>query len=391
MILLNCSDVQKIYSGETLFSGVSMSVDSADKVGFVGVNGAGKSTLFKILTGEIDSDGGEIFKSKELKIGYLGQYALSGSDLSVWDETASVFAEVTEIENELNEIHFDIENKNGDIDALVRRQAALQERFAELDGFFYKSKIRGALLGLGFGEDEFSLSVNALSGGQKTRVSLGKLLLSDANLLLLDEPTNHLDIDSVEWLEDFLKGSNKAFIVISHDRYFLDAVTNKTMEMRGGILRVYNGGYSAFVKQSEIERKTEERNYENTAREIERLEGIVEQQRRWNRERNIKTAESKMKVIERLEKELVKPDAKPEEMTFHFAALQGGGQDVLVTEDLAKSFDGAPLFKNADVFIKKGERVFLVGPNGCGKTTFLKIICIWKKPCSMSCMMNIRT
>ena len=373
MILLNCSDIEKIFSGETLFSGVSMSVDSADKIGFVGVNGAGKSTLFKILTGDLDSDGGEIFKSKDLKIGYLDQYALTGSELTVWDEVASVFDEVTAIERELADINFDIEN-GGDIDALVKRQAALQERFSELDGFYYKSKIRSALLGLGFSEDEFKLKVNSLSGGQKTRVSLGKLLLGDANLLLLDEPTNHLDINSVEWLEDFLKSYNKAFIVISHDRYFLDAVTNKTFEMRGGILRVYNGGYSAYIEQSEVERKTEERNYENTMREIERLEGIVEQQRRWNRERNIKTAESKMKVIERLEKDLIKPDAKPEEMEFHFKALQGGGQDVLVTQGLAKSFDGAQLFKNADVFIKKGERVFLIGPNGCGKTTFLKII-----------------
>ena len=167
MVLLNCSDVRKIFSGETLFSGVSMSVDSADKIGFVGINGAGKSTLFKIITGELDSDGGEIFKSKELNIGYLDQYALSGSDLSVWDEIASEFSEVARIEDELNEIHFDIENKSGSLDALVKRQAELQERFAELDGFYYKSKIRSALLGLGFSEDEFSLSVNSLPAARK--------------------------------------------------------------------------------------------------------------------------------------------------------------------------------------------------------------------------------
>ncbi len=374
MTLLNCSNLQKIYSGETLFSGVSMSVESPDRIGFVGANGAGKSTLFKILTGEIEPDGGEIFKSRCLKIGYLDQHTLSGSSLSVWDEVETVFSEVKAVEDELNEIHFDIENKNGAIDELITRQAALQERFESMDGFYYRSKIRGALMGLGFSEDEFGLGVNSLSGGQKTRVSLGRLLLGDSDLLLLDEPTNHLDIASVEWLEDFLKSCGKAFIVISHDRYFLDAVTNKTMEMRGKTLRVYNGGYSEFIKQSEIDRKTEERSYENTAREIERLEGIVEQQRRWNRERNIKTAESKLKVIERLEKDLVKPDSGPEEMTFSFSPLEGGGQDVLITEGLSKSYGGTPLFKSADVFIKKGERVFLIGPNGCGKTTFLKII-----------------
>lgn len=374
MILLNGSNIKKMFLDETLFDNVSFNVDSADKIGFVGVNGAGKSTLFKILIGDMDYDEGEIFRNKNLKIGYLDQYSVNGSEKSIWEETLTVFSEVMETENQLDEIRFDIENNIGDLDSLVRRQTALQEKFAELDGFYYKSKAKSTLTGLGFSEDEFGLCVDKLSGGQKTRVALGKILLSDANLLLLDEPTNHLDIESVEWLEDFLKSYNGAFIVISHDRYFLDRVTNKTFELENMRFRSYNGNYSEYMKQREIDKKTEQRNYDNTMREIQRLEGVVEQQRRWNREKNIKTAESKMKVIERLEKELVVPTAENEEMTFSFKACIGGGQDVLETSNLGMSFDDNRLFHDVDMLIKKGEKVFLLGPNGCGKTTLLKII-----------------
>ncbi len=374
MILLTASNIKKMFLDETLFDGVSFNVDSADKIGFVGVNGAGKSTLFKIINEEMDYDSGEIFRSKNLNIGYLKQYACADSGRSIWEEMLTVFNDVIEIEHELEDIRFDIENSTGDLSSLINRQTALQDKFSELDGFYYKSKIKGVLLGLGFSEEQFSLSVDKLSGGQKTRVSLGKILLSNSNLLLLDEPTNHLDIESVEWLEDFLQSYKGAFIVISHDRYFLDRVTNKTFEMEAGRFRSFNGNYSAYAAQREIDKKTEERNYENTMREIERLEGIVEQQRRWNRERNIKTAESKMKVIERLEKELIKPLNDNEEISFSFKAIQGGGNDVIMTESLGMSFGEKRLFSNANMLIKKGEKVFLLGPNGCGKTTLLKIL-----------------
>ena len=374
MILLTASNIKKMFLDETLFDGVSFNVDSADKIGFVGVNGAGKSTLFKIINGEMDYDAGELFRSKDLSIGYLEQYACADSGRTIWDEVLTVFADVIEMERELEDIRFDIENERGDLQALIHRQTALQEKFAEADGFYYKSKVRGVLLGLGFSEEQFSLPVGKLSGGQKTRVSLGKILLSRSNLLLLDEPTNHLDIESVEWLEGFLQGYQGAFIVISHDRYFLDRVTNKTFEMEAGRFRSFNGNYSAYAAQREIDKKTEERNYENTVREIERLEGIVEQQRRWNRERNIRTAESKLKVIEKLEKELVTPISAEEEMRFTFRAVQGGGNDVIQTDDLGMRFGEKRLFSHADMLIKKGEKVFLLGPNGCGKTTLLKII-----------------
>lgn len=374
MILMNGSGIKKMFLDETLFDGVSLSIDSSDKIGFVGINGAGKSTLFKIITGQMDYDDGEIFKNKLTKIGYLDQYACSDSENTIMDEMLGAFSEVIDIEQQLDDIRFDIESGKGDIDALVLKQTRLQERFEELDGFFYKSKIKSTLKGLGFSEEEFSLRVNRLSGGQKTRVALGKILLSDANLLLLDEPTNHLDIESVEWLESFLQSCKTAFIVISHDRYFLDRVTNKTFEMENGRFRSYNGNYSAYMAQREIDKKTEERNYANTMAEIERLESIVEQQRRWNRERNIKTAESKQKVIDKLESTLVKPVETLDDMTFKFKACEGGGQDVVTAQGLSMKFGEKTIFKNAQLHIKKGEKVFILGPNGCGKTTLLKIL-----------------
>lgn len=372
MILLNGSNLKKMFLDETLFDNVSFRIDEGDKIGFVGVNGAGKSTLFKIINGTMDHESGELFRNKTTKIGYLDQYTCIESDKTIMGEMLTAFEEVINIENELEDIRYCIEAKDGELDKLVARQTALTERFEELDGYQYKSRIRSALIGLGFTEDEFNKRVDTLSGGQKTRVSLGRILLSDANLLLLDEPTNHLDIESVEWLEGFLQTCKSAFIVISHDRYFLDRVTNRTFELESGRLRTYQGGYSEYIKQREIEKKTEERAYANTVREIERLEGIVEQQRRWNREKNIKTAESKQKVIDKLEKTLVKPAEEQEDIRFSFKALSGGGQDVLITEGLGMSFGDHRIFRNCNMHLVKGEKVFLLGSNGCGKTTFIK-------------------
>ena len=287
MVLLNGSNLKKMFFDETLFSDVSFNVSDKDKIGFVGINGAGKSTLFKIINGLMDYDEGEIFKNKLTNIGYLDQYTCTDSDNTIMGEMLTAFDEVISIENELEEIRIAIEMQTSDMDSLIKRQTFLQEQFEELDGYRYKSLVRSTLIGLGFSEEDFKKPVKTLSGGQKTRVSLGKLLVSNSNLLLLDEPTNHLDIASVGWLEGFLSSYKGAFIVISHDRYFLDRVTNRTFELENGKLRTYNGSYSEYVKQREIEKKTEERNYQNTQHEIDRLNSIVEQQRRWNREKKI--------------------------------------------------------------------------------------------------------
>ena len=284
------------------------------------------------------------------------------------------YSEVQSIELELEDIRYEIETASDDIDTLIKRQTALQDRFEELDGYRYKSLIRSMLIGLGFGESEFDKPVRTLSGGQKTRISLAKLLASDSNLLLLDEPTNHLDIESVEWLENFLINYKGAFVVISHDRYFLDRVTNRTFELENGKLRTYTGGYSEYTKQREIEKKTEERNYENTQNEIDRLNRIVEQQRRWNREKNIKTANSKQKVIDKLEKTLVKPVNATDDIGFSFKSSEGGGNDVLICQNLGMSFDDKIIYTDCNLHITKGEKIFLLGSNGCGKTTLIKNI-----------------
>lgn len=374
MILLNGSSIKKMFADETLFDKVSFSVDENDKIGFVGPNGAGKSTFFNILTGSVQIDGGELFQNKNTRLGYLEQYACVHPERTVMDEILSVFSDLIDMESELEEIRWDIEHQNGELDTLVAKQTVLSERFSDQGGFYYKSRASSTLRGLGFSEEEFQKKVEKLSGGQKTRLELGKILLSDTNLLLLDEPTNHLDIDSVEWLEEFLRAYQGAFIVISHDRYFLDRVTNKTFELDRGRFFSYNGNYSEYAKQKEIDQKTQKRQYENTKKEIGRLEKVVEQQRRWNRERNIKMAESKQKVIDKLEAGLEKPMDEPDEMEFHFQAKPGGGQDVIVTEELSKSFGNQTLFEHTNLHILKGEKVFLLGSNGCGKTTLLKIL-----------------
>ena len=376
MMLVNVNNLKKTFGDEILFENVTFNIDSEDKIGLVGINGAGKSTLFKILIGESLYDDGDIFKNKDLKMAYLEQYACNESEKTVYEEILSVFDDIIRIEKELDEIRKDIETTSNpeQLDALVHRQTSLNEKYEAMGGFYYKSRVKSALLGLGFSKNEFDLKVSSLSGGQKTRVSLSKILLSDSNLLLLDEPTNHLDIDAVEWLEEFLKNYKGAVLVISHDRYFLDRVTNKTFELDTKKLYSQNGNYSFYIKQREIEKLTEQRKYDNTQKEIKRLEGIVEQQRRWNREKNIKTAESKLKVIDKLKETLDKPEQTLSEVAFSFKAVPGGGDIALECVSLKKGFDNKLLFENADLFVKKGEKVFILGPNGCGKTTLLKIV-----------------
>ena len=372
-MLLSVNSVSKSFADEVLFADVSFSIDDGDKIGFVGANGAGKSTLIKILLGEMPYDSGDIFKNKYTKIGYLEQYACSGAEKSVYDEILGVFSEQIAVEDELEQIRYDLENdKKGDHE-LIERQQFLSERFAAIDGFTYKSRARAALLGLGFSEEDLKKRTSALSGGQKTRVALAKILLSDCSLLFLDEPTNHLDIDSVRWLEDFIRTSRAAFLIISHDRYFLNRVTNRTFSLENKRFHSMNLPYSEFAAQREIERLTEQRSYDNTMREIERLESVIEQQRRWNREKNIKTAESKQKVVDKLREGLFEPDREEKKAVFRFEAASGGGDNVLICENISKSFGEKKIFSGFDLHITRGERVFLLGPNGCGKTTLLKI------------------
>ncbi len=372
-MLISVNSLSKSFADEVLFENVSFSIDDGDKIGFVGANGAGKSTLVKILMGTQSADSGDVFKNKYTKIGYLEQYACSDSDCTLTDELLSVFKEQVAIEEELEDIRIDLEGTRAGDEDLIARQSRLSERYGEIGGYTYKSRIRATLIGLGFSEEELKKRTSTLSGGQKTRVALAKILLSDCNLLFLDEPTNHLDIGSIRWLEDFISTSRSAFLIISHDRYFLDRVTNRTFSLESKRFHSMNLPYSAFSKQREVERITEQRSFDNTMNEIERLEGIIEQQRRWNREKNIKTAESKQKIVDKLKSSLITPDKAEKRAVFSFGGFSGGGDDVLILENIAKSFGDKRIFKNFNIHIKRGERVFLLGANGCGKTTLLKI------------------
>ena len=361
------------FSDRDIFSAVSFQVEQGDKVGLIGVNGAGKTTLFKALTGEEAASDGLVAIGKNTKVGYMQQHALSGSDLTLYDEVMTVFARLFAIENRLEEIQSLINSGYVD-EKLLLEQQNLQTEYENNRGLTYKSLARSAILGLGFCESDMSLPCSLLSGGQKSKVSLCKLLLSGANLLLLDEPTNHLDIKSVNWLESWLCDFSGSFIVISHDRYFLNKVTNRTFELERGHFYQSDGNYSRYAVLKQERQKSEQRRYDNTMNEVHRIEGIIEQQKRFNRERNYITIASKQKSIDRLLDGLEKPESELSSIRFRFTAAEVSGNDVLICQSLAKSFDGKELFRNVDLHIKRQERVFLVGENGCGKSTLLKII-----------------
>lgn len=373
MTVLDVQNLTLSFGENTLFSGVSFDIKEKEKVGLIGCNGAGKTSLFKIITGEYTPDSGACFISKNVSLGYMQQHTCS-ENRTVWGELVSVFDDLIEMENRLDEISRILMSEKGDTSALIEEQDRLNNIFTQNDGLTYKSLTRSALLGLGFDESEFDKLTSTLSGGQKSKLILAKLLLSKADFLLLDEPTNHLDIKAVEWLEEFLRNFKGACLIVSHDRYFLDKITGKTVEIENKKCRSYIGNYSEFLVKKEAEQKAIKEKYENDMKEIERLEGIIEQQRRWNREKNIKTAESKEKVIERIKKQLVVPDSKVSRIRFDFTPKCVSGEDVLSVSDLKKSFNGKTVFCNASFEVKKGERLFLLGDNGCGKTTLLKIL-----------------
>lgn len=375
MIVLNCNNIGFAYGTETIIKDISFSVQENDKVGLVGVNGAGKSTLFKIITGELNQENGEVFVSKDLALGYLKQNAALNTDNTLWDELLEVFRELIDMEKAINRIEIEI-SKTTDketLAALMKEYSRLSERFSYLGGYEYNSRVRGVLRGLGFDDSEFGKKVNILSGGQKTRLALAKVLLEEPDILMLDEPTNHLDISAVEWLEDYLKSYKKCLLIISHDRYFLDSVTNRTIEIENCTSTIYNCNYSAYVKQKATNREIQEKHYQLQQKEIARQEAYIEQQRRWNRERNIIAAESRMKALDRMEK-IDKPTAQPQKIRMKFNQTIASGNEVLEVDSVSKKFDERELFKNVGFKIRKAERVFLLGPNGCGKSTLLKIL-----------------
>ena len=374
MAYLHAYNLSISFGEKKLFDNVSFEVGEHDRIGLIGVNGAGKTTLFRLITGEMEPTSGEAFLSKQARIGYLEQHACADETRSIYDEMLSVFQNVMQVERELNETTCQLELGEGSLNELIDRQQALNERFDRMGGLTYRSRTRAALMGLGFAEKEFGQPCGNLSVGQKSKLSLGKLLLSGANLLLLDEPTNHLDIESVEWLEGFLRDFTGAALIISHDRYFLDRVTNRTMEMEHGHVKLLKGNYTEYQQFKKQEREVQQKHYENSMREIKRIEGIIAQQRQWNREKNIRTAESKEKMLGRMKAELEAPEAELESLRFAFLPRMVSGNDVILASGLQKSFDEKKLFAGVELHIRRGDRAFLLGPNGCGKTTLLRVL-----------------
>lgn len=373
MAVLSVHNLEMSFSERVLFSQVSFDIEASDKVGFIGVNGVGKTTLFKILCGKMEQTGGDFFTSKNLKIGYMEQHACSNSENTVYNELLSVFPHLIRMEEEIDRLNLDLEMGRSD-EKTIMRQTELMEQFTAMDGLVYKSRTASALTGLGFKQEDFNMPVKKLSGGQRSKLSLAKLLLSGSDIILLDEPTNHLDINSVGWLESFIRDFKGAAIIISHDRYFLDTVTNKTMELEHEKLQMYKGNYTEFIRKKEEAKKAAENKYKKDMAEIKRIEGIIEQQKRWNREKNIKTAESKQKEIDRIKENLVVPESELENIKFKFQPNTESGNDVLMCEGVSKTFGEKKIFENVNMHIRKGEKVFIVGSNGCGKTTLFRII-----------------
>ena len=376
MAILTVNNIQQSFGEEVILQNITFEMQKGERVGLVGVNGSGKTTLFKVLTGEYTPDTGSVVFSKETVLGYMEQHVCRDFHKTAFEEVMTVFAPLLCMERELDDLSTLLSSHPAqeEMERLILRQTELNDRFVDGGGLTCRSRARSALLGLGFTAEQLQSKVGVLSGGQKAKLQLAKMLLGGANLLLLDEPTNHLDIQAVEWLEDFLKNYNGSYIVISHDRYFLDKVTDRTLEMEGKSLTSYKGNYSRYLELRAEHRLAMQRVYENTQKEISRIEGIIEQQRRWNQERNYVTIASKQKQIDRLEATLEKPEDDPESIRFQFKASRRGGNDVLTAQDLSLSFGGPKLFENVNLEIKHGEKVFLIGPNGCGKTSLFKIL-----------------
>jgi len=380
MPVISAHEVKKVFVERVLFDNLSFEINEKDRVGLVGVNGCGKTTLFRILAGLEPPDGGGVYRSRNARIMTMEQTVVN-TERTVYEQTLLAFRPLIEAEAELEAINDRLGEVSGAaLDQMILRQHELRERFEFDGGLTYKSRTRATLLGLGFTQGELGKPLGRMSGGQRNKAQLAGVLLSGADLLLLDEPTNHLDLDAVAWLEEFLRAYAGAFIVVSHDRYFLDHVTSRTMELLNGRLYVSEGNYSRHTELMADEQEFLRRKYARTQKEIARIERIVEQQRRWGQERNFITAASKQKQADRLRATLVAPERETASIRFRFHADASSGNDVVIAKRLAKSYGGRKVFCETSLIMKRGERAFLLGPNGCGKTTLLRILLKKERP-----------
>ena len=378
MIILSCKDICKSYGIRDVLKDITFSINDGDKVGIIGANGEGKSTLFKIITKELSQDSGEVFIDKNKTLGYLSQNLALDSDKNIYEEALSVFHELLNIEERLSSLEIKMnepydENNASYHDKLIKDYTTLQDIYSHKGGYVYKGEISRVLKGLGFTEDDFYKSINTLSGGQKTRVALCKLLLRKPDIILLDEPTNHLDLEAISWLEDYMKNYKGTVLVISHDRFFLDSVTTSTFEVIGGKVECYNVPYSKFIDLRKKNYEAKLKAYNLQQAEIKRQEAIIEKFRSFNREKSIRAAESREKALEKMER-IEAPAHEKEGSKIKFEASIKSGYDVLHIEDMNKSYGEKTLFTNLNIDLKRGEKVALIGKNGRGKTTLFKII-----------------
>lgn len=372
-MILSCNDINKSFGINNVLTNISFNINEKDKVALVGVNGAGKSTLFKILTRELSPDSGNINIPKTAKIGYFSQNLNLNENNTLFDELLTVFKNIIDMEIKLRELEIKMATlKDTELNLIIKEYDKISSYLSENNSFDYNSRIKGVLKGLGFVDEDFFKQIKFLSGGQKTRVALGKILLDEPDILLLDEPTNHLDIKSIEWLETFLKSYSKAIFIISHDRYFLNKIVNKIIELENTKATIYNGNYSDYSQKKHIAREIMLKHYVNQQKEIKKQEEVIKKLRSYNREKSIKRAESREKLLNKMEK-IEKPDNLPAQMRLTLSPKRESGNDVLSVENLCKSFS-FNLFQNISFDIKKGEKVALIGANGIGKTTLIKMI-----------------
>lgn len=373
-MILQCSHISKTFHTDVILSDISFHINDHDKAAIVGINGSGKSTLLKIIMNQISADEGEVILRKDISVGYLAQNQEYESGKSIYDEMQDAKPEVHALEQQMNELSILMnEQKDSALEDIIQKYDNVRHRFEQLNGYAYQSELTGVLKGLGFREEDFAKSVSTLSGGEKTRVALAKMLLQAPELIILDEPTNHLDLNAIAWLEGYLSNYSGAVLIVAHDRYFLDKIVTKVIELRQTHSRIYQGNYTDYAKKHQEIMDTMMKQYQNQQAEIKHQEKVIEKLKSFNREKSIRRAESREKMLNKIDR-LEKPMEENTQMKLLFTPNIQSGTDVLQVEGLAKEFDGIPLFSDIHFEIKRGEHVAIIGDNGSGKTTMLKMI-----------------
>ncbi len=373
-MILACQNIAKSFASADVLRDITFHIEEHEKAALIGVNGAGKSTLLKIITGEMAPDGGQITLSRGATLGYLAQHQDINGDRTIYEEVLDAKQDILDMEREMRRLEARMKTASGsELEGLMETYTRLTHSFELSNGYACQSEVAGVLKGLGFSEEDFQKELSTLSGGQKTRVALGRLLLTRPDVLLLDEPTNHLDMASITWLETYLMNYPGAVLIVSHDRYFLDRIVTRVIEIESGISMTFPGNYTVYSEKKAVVRRAEYNAWMNQQQEIRHQEAVIEKLKSFNREKSIRRAESREKMLDKIEL-LEKPSAPAADMHIHLTPRITSGNDVLTVTELSKSYPGQPLFRNQSFEIHRGERVAIIGNNGTGKTTILKII-----------------